>query len=398
MKIIRKIAASGYLKALGLICLLVLSFVYAMFQGGFVSWFLFFSFTPFMAYMLVLRFYPMGSIHAERLFHRDSYKAGEDIHVKISVRMRWPFPIMYLIVEDGIPGKLKPKVHGSHKTVMFPMFRKEFSYIYTISAAKRGEHRFNNIRISTGDMLGFYDRKAVIECRDKILIYPRYETVGFSEAEAVYEHGNHASPVQNQSEHTIVTGVRDYLPGDRISWIHWKATAKRNEFMTKEFEERKGRDAIIILDQTPSKEFEELVALAASLTHSLLKKGTGVGYAGTNGMTVPIGHGKTQRESIFYRLAIADDTEMETIDHHLRRINHSFFSNTGIIVLTSMLTKELIESLCSLKGNSPSQIFVMQESTGHVPEALQGMAFRNGIKCRFLKPGTWHSAVEKGVG
>ncbi|MEH7748493.1 DUF58 domain-containing protein, partial [Neobacillus drentensis] len=26
----------------------------------------------------------------------------------------------------------------------------------------------------------------------------------------------------------MATGVRDYQPGDRFSWINWKASAKRN--------------------------------------------------------------------------------------------------------------------------------------------------------------------------
>ena len=37
---------------------------------------------------------------------------------------------------------------------------------------------------------------------------------------------------------TMATGVREYVPGDRFSWIHWKSFAKNGELRTKEFEDR----------------------------------------------------------------------------------------------------------------------------------------------------------------
>ena len=44
--------------------LLIATFVFAMFQGGFVSWFLFYTFLPFALYSFVLFFYPLTSIRS----------------------------------------------------------------------------------------------------------------------------------------------------------------------------------------------------------------------------------------------------------------------------------------------------------------------------------------------
>ncbi|MBR8646101.1 DUF58 domain-containing protein [[Brevibacterium] frigoritolerans] len=63
----------------------------------------------------------------------------------------------------------------------------------------------------------------------------------------------------------MVSGVREYQPGDQLSWINWKATARTSEIMTKEFEVQKNRDVFIMLDEKPSDLFEESIEMAASL-------------------------------------------------------------------------------------------------------------------------------------
>ena len=50
----------------------------------------------------------------------------------------------------------------------------------------------------------------------------------------------------------MVVGIREYQPGDRLSWINWKASAKRNGMVTKEFETGQSTDVLLVMDSTPS--------------------------------------------------------------------------------------------------------------------------------------------------
>ncbi len=43
-------------------------------------------------------------------------------------------------------------------------------------------------------------------------------------------------------------GVREYAPGDPLSRIHWKSTARRDHIMVKEFEQDPQADVWILLD------------------------------------------------------------------------------------------------------------------------------------------------------
>ena len=86
-----------------------------------------------------------------------------------------------------------------------------------------------------------------------------------------------ASRERVQRDTSMAVGVRDYQPGDRFSWINWKASAKRNEIMTKEFEQRQSHDVFVVMDCAPDKHFEAIVSFTASLLRAVLKKGAQTG-------------------------------------------------------------------------------------------------------------------------
>ena len=62
-------------------------FSYAMFQGGFVSWFLFYSFLPFGLCALAIAAYPLHRIQVTRTIASSSYYAGDTLTVTISLHL-----------------------------------------------------------------------------------------------------------------------------------------------------------------------------------------------------------------------------------------------------------------------------------------------------------------------
>ena len=60
----------------GLLFLLVVAFVYAMFQGGFVSWFLFYLIVPISLYSLLLYMNSLNDIVVERIIETGKVQSG----------------------------------------------------------------------------------------------------------------------------------------------------------------------------------------------------------------------------------------------------------------------------------------------------------------------------------
>ena len=85
-----------------------------------------------------------------------------------------------------------------------------------------------------------------------------------------FEQGALSANINSAKDSTISVGVRDYKPGDRFSWIDWKATARTNNIMTKEFEQQRSHNVMIFIDRTESL-FESVVTFTASIVRGCLE-------------------------------------------------------------------------------------------------------------------------------
>ena len=86
----------------------------------------------------------------------------------------------------------------------------------------------------------------------------------------------------------MVVGIREYQPGDRYSWINWKASARRNEMITKEFEQRQSNEVFIVMDCVTDHHFETIVSFTASLGRTILRKKAHVGFLSMGDQKVSI--------------------------------------------------------------------------------------------------------------
>lgn len=393
MKKLRMLAAP-YLK-IGLVLFFVLAaFVYAMFQGGFVSWFLFYSFIPFALYPLLLSIYPLKNVEISRHFNESECRAGERMEVELTIKRTNIFPLLYLTVEDQLPDRFLKTISHQPKGILFPLFRKEMKLTYTIPKAVRGDHHFEQVIIKAGDFLGLYEKVIAIESRNHLLVYPRYDQMTVRQLEAMFEEGQQSTFVKKHNETALVSGVRDYAPGDKQSWIHWKASARRNEMMTKDFEKRQSQDIVIILDQSPAPLFEEMVSLVATLTNTYVQNRIGISFAGTAQLHQLIagGRGEHQRQKVFYALATIEENATKPMMLNKRSIP----ANSSYVFVTSHITKELLAFLSSTKGYSTSTLLVMKskQDLNQNEKEIQVDAAIRGINCRYIYP----TSFERGVG
>ena len=94
--------------------------------------------------------------------------------------------------------------------------------------------------------------------------------------------GTQTTVSASRRETTQINGVRDYVYGDRISRIHWNATAKTGSWKSKEFEHESFPRTMIVLDCATdgydnAQQFELAVSAAASLIEYGAKEHAGTG-------------------------------------------------------------------------------------------------------------------------
>ncbi|RDW20178.1 DUF58 domain-containing protein [Oceanobacillus arenosus] len=303
-------------------------FAYAMFQGGFVSWFLFYGFLPILLYHFSLLFYPIKNWKVTRRLNHSVIHAGDGVEVTIELERSVPFPLFYCIVEEKLPTTLnrmdtrlnkyhsmdKPKQFYGYrkmKKVMFPLFKRKIELSYKLPQVPRGEHRLTGIGLQTGDVFGFVKKENVFPIVDQFTAYPNERPLRINERVSSFEHGSIASSAHNLKNTNVATGVREYAPGDRFSWIDWKQTARKNAVMTKEFEQEKNTNMLVILDHCNYQgmnalAFEATIELTLSLMETIRKQATQIGL-------VSIGQD-------MMRFPIYDTTTSDVIKRHLTRL------------------------------------------------------------------------------
>ncbi|MBM4765244.1 DUF58 domain-containing protein [Bacillus sp. B15-48] len=333
------------------------AFSYAMFQGGFVSWFLFYSFLPFAVSALSLSLYSLSDFKAERIFHKRELKAGEKASVTVLIKRKRRFPLLYIIIEDLMDETRKLK---RAKKIIFPSFRRKFQVEYSIDELPRGEHYFKKIRIKTGDLLGLVEKEQFILVEDHVLVFPRFEELTYRPIDGQFEQGMKAANERFQSDLSMSVGVREYQPGDRFSWINWKATAKRDQFMTKEFEHRKSHDVMIVMDCKANPNFEAIVAFTASVIRAIARNGTAVGLLTVSDkrMFFPIRGGETQQQQLFYHLAKIQDLSNKPLDHVLEEEVRRQYST--LMLVTADFTKKLIDQHRFFSKGSRVTVFIVK--------------------------------------
>lgn len=285
---------SGILPFLILTLFTILCFFYQQWHAGFASTFLFNIFLMLTFYEGLVAITMFFQLQAKRDIEKRRLQSGQSQRISIKITRKFPLPLVWYAVHDPWIGQ----VSGMPGRIAFPWFRKEVEFIYEVPSLPRGSYELTELNIVSGDVFGFVKRMKRFSITDRFLVLPSYVRLDNWSAEGGLRHGQVSVSKRIAEEITSVAGVRDYQYGDRLSQIHWKASARGQGLKTKEFELRTASQFAILLDTHKlaysHKEFEKAVRLAASFVHfgyqrnvkySLWYEKTGqvIGKEGSNG-------------------------------------------------------------------------------------------------------------------
>jgi uncharacterized protein (DUF58 family) len=96
--------------------------------------------------------------------------------------------------------------------------------------------------------------------------------------------------------------LREYTPGDPLRHVHWKSSAKHDEFLVMEFAPSERSQTVTIAGSASSRNVDEMAATVATIADLTLEAGFNVEVAVPDG-EIPPGKGSTQRENILWLLA-----------------------------------------------------------------------------------------------
>ncbi|TWT14516.1 DUF58 domain-containing protein [Planomicrobium sp. CPCC 101079] len=327
--------------------ILILTFSFAMFQGGFVSWFIFYMALPFALYSLLLTFYPLQDIQVTRKIHTAQIRKGGNFSATIDIRRSFPFPLLYTVLNEKTHSTaLKELIEDERKNMLVPGFRKTYSWTYEIENMPRGEHVLEGIQIEIGDFFGWVKKTKLLPLKQVVLVYPNTVELAYRPMESRYDQGAMAAPFTLVKDTTTAAGIRDYHPGDRVSWIHWKSFARTQTMRTKEFEDRQSQDLFLLDDRLSSDRFETQIELVASILQTIVRSHSNVAYLsiGKTHDYFPVIQTEEHLQRAMYHLTkVQADLEKpveEVATQDLLQVKAS-----SLLYVTSHLTMDMISSI-----------------------------------------------------
>ena len=159
---------------------------------------------------------------------------GEDVAVRLQVFNQSWLPLTWLRLQDSLPVELA--VAGSFKRIISLGSYGRYNYEYTIRTRKRGCYPVGPFTAKAGDLFGLGEDQQISGLPGTLIVYPKiYRLPGFNLL-SKSPLGTLRTIQPIFEDPTRLRSKRDYVIGDSLRRIDWKATAAVGRLQTKQYE------------------------------------------------------------------------------------------------------------------------------------------------------------------
>ncbi|MFD0698258.1 DUF58 domain-containing protein [Paenibacillus sp. GCM10027628] len=282
----------------------------------------------------------------------------------------------------------------------------EASFFYTTMALERGRYELGYVCLRYWGGLGLWKKQVRLEQADTIEIYPDLSQVrgvlGAVQDALILEGHRLFKKQRSGSEFHY---IRDYVQGDDIRHINWKASARTTKLMTNLFQPEKGKIVTLVLDcgRQMGIELEGQVKLDRTLEAALtvaavaLKQGDQVAllaYSNHVKVFVPPGKGLQHLQELTravydLRTDFVESSTQIAMSHVLR-----FLKKRSLVMLFSdmesyLYDKELLPYVSRLRRGHHVLLLSLQDPLLHQWARIRAedsrQAYRQSIAHKFTK-------------
>lgn len=182
-------------------------------------------------------------IRVDRQPRYNKLPAGDQFEEVIAVENHSLLPKLWVTFYDR---STLPNHHFNVAVSLGPRQRRR--WLIRTPTAVRGRHRIGPLEIGSGDLFGIFHSRHTIAQSYRVLVYPRMEEVPLDPFVMGPLVGKRVRRPSRLAVSQSVVSIRDYQPGDSLSKISWKATARTGRLMSKEFEPDPAGDLWLVLD------------------------------------------------------------------------------------------------------------------------------------------------------
>ncbi|MHC1590478.1 MAG: DUF58 domain-containing protein, partial [Candidatus Helarchaeales archaeon] len=187
----------------------------------------------------------------ERTYDKDKVFVNDFIHITIKIKNVGTRNYDYVEVFDVYPPQAFNLVLGENWMGTRIDAGSEITFSYILQAKMRGVYNLGPARLIVRDRLGFHVEATGIDVVTETLVYPDFQDIRRMQAFAAKRRHGIIYGIHSHKQKGLGAefyGIRQYTVGDEFRRIDWKATAKTNKLMTREYESEKNIRILILLD------------------------------------------------------------------------------------------------------------------------------------------------------
>lgn len=229
---------------LGIIALFVCAFIFPNLYNA--VWFGVLILITFLGLDILLLYLTRTGFEADRITP-EKLSNGDLNPINLILKNHYTFPVLVKII-DEIPFQFQVRDFKIIKTLKASE-QKEIGY--DLRPTERGEYSFGYLNIYVSSPLRLISRRFIFNKDQMVPTYPsfiqlrKYDLLAFSNN--LFQYG--IKKIRRIGHTMEFEQIKEYVQGDDLRTLNWKATAKKNSLMVNQFQDEKSQSVYMAIDK-----------------------------------------------------------------------------------------------------------------------------------------------------
>ena len=208
--------------------------------------YVFFILMLFLILDILILFLAKNGIEAKRTTP-EKLSNGDENLINVNIKNYYTFPINVKII-DEIPFQFQ--VRDFEINIKIKASSQD-NIDYELRPTERGEYFFGNLNIYVASPLQIVSRRFTFNNGNMVPTYPsyiqlrKYDLIAFSNN--LFQYG--IKKIRRIGHSMEFEQIKEYVAGDDIRTLNWKATAKKNVLMINQFQDEKSQSVYMVIDK-----------------------------------------------------------------------------------------------------------------------------------------------------
>jgi uncharacterized protein (DUF58 family) len=195
---------------------------------------------------------------------------GDDNTIGLVLKNTYPFAITALVIDEAPP---QFQLRNLQFTITLrPGQEKKLTY--TLRPVTRGEYHFGNLLVYALSPLKLCMRRHVFHVPQTVPVYPAFLQMRRYELMAISNRLTEAGikKIRRIGHNLEFELVREYVAGDDVRTINWKATARKVQLMVNQYQDERSQNVYSLIDKSRVMEmpFQGMTLLDYAINASLV--------------------------------------------------------------------------------------------------------------------------------